>query len=67
MMSMGNIPQEYINDRDFDGPFDEWQRRLDEAGVDYDITNLAGATFAEIEGFVRRMEAMYSSAQPVIS
>lgn len=37
---------------DYVGSMDTYQKRLDMAGINYDITLLAGATQSEVEGFV---------------
>lgn len=37
---------------DYSGSFEGYQKQLNEAGVDYDITNLCGCTRSEIESFV---------------
>lgn len=37
---------------DHDGNFTRYQQQLDAAGIDFDITNLAGATSREITQFV---------------
>lgn len=46
-----------INDFDYDGDFSDWQKQLDDAGIDYDITNLIGCTYKEINGFVKQLIA----------
>jgi|GEM_PF-1839180 len=38
-----------MNEYDFTGDLSAYQRQLDEAGIDFDITNLAGLTKREIE------------------
>ncbi len=37
---------------DYDGDFDFWQRELDAAGVDFDVSGLGGATYEEIDSYV---------------
>ena len=41
--------------RDYDGGMGKYQAELDAAGIDFDITNLCGATKREIEGFVSNL------------
>lgn len=41
--------------RDYDGDMKFFQKQLDDAGVDYDITNLCGCTQREIMDFVHSM------------
>jgi len=38
-----------MNEYDFTGDLSIYQKQLDEAGIDFDIANLAGATKREIE------------------
>lgn len=40
---------------DYDGDMKHYQKQLDAAGVDYDITNLCGCTQREIMDFVYGM------------
>lgn len=47
--------------RDYDGDFSYWQRKLDAAGVNYDITNLTGCTFTEIDKFVESIISSLST------
>lgn len=44
---------------DFEGydQFKKWQKMLDDAGVDFQVTDLAGATFREINGYVNALIA----------
>lgn len=42
---------------DYRGDFSRWQEQLDDAGIDYDITNLAGCTYSEIDRYVRGLIA----------
>lgn len=37
---------------DYDGDMKNFQKKLDDAGVDFDISNLCGCTFKEISEFV---------------
>jgi len=37
---------------DYEGDLSIYQKQLDEAGIDFDITNMAGARKSEIEGYV---------------
>lgn len=30
-----------------------WQKQLDAVGIDFDITNLAGCTFREIDAYIK--------------
>ena len=43
--------------RDYTGDFDYWQSKLDAAGIDYDVRNLAGASCEEINREVNNMVA----------
>lgn len=40
--------------RDYDNynQMQVWQKQLDDAGIDYDISNLSGCTYREIQGMV---------------
>lgn len=40
---------------DYEGDFSHWQKQLDDADIDYDVTNLAGATYKEIDNFVKNL------------
>lgn len=42
---------------DYRGNFSRWQELLDDAGIDYDITNLAGCTYSEIDRHVKAILA----------
>ena len=37
---------------DYDGDFSHWQDKLDAEGIDFNVSNLAGATYNEIESTV---------------
>lgn len=43
--------------RDYDNynQMKEWQKQLDDAGIDYDISNLSGCTYREIQGMVNSL------------
>jgi hypothetical protein len=43
--------------QDYDGSlWKHWQKKLDDAGIDYDITNLTGATVTEINDYVEILQ-----------
>ena len=43
---------------DYDGDFGSWQKMLDDAGVNADISMMAGATRTQIESTVKRLIKM---------
>lgn len=43
--------------QDYMGDLAHWQRQLDAAGIEYDVSNLAGCTFPEIDRYVKNLLA----------
>lgn len=52
---------------DFFGRFDKWQKQLDDAGIDFDVRTLCGATHKEIEGYVNMRLANKAREEAVVS
>lgn len=47
----------YVTELDYFDDMEEFQKQLDEAKIDYNITNLAGCTYSELANIVSYMIA----------